>query len=350
MSAPWKAGGPFTGPAVSQRLRSALPILAICILVSLVWDFFASRSGPEPGQPGVALLIGILIALPLLFFESSRLAARTTSLPFWASVLVRSLAYGTALTAIFLGMGLLVGALQRRTFAEFIRYLPESFTSIGAAFGMYLVIIFFRQLDRLLGPGVLLRYLTGRYHHPRRERRIFMFVDLKDSTGLAERLSLEAYYGLVNDFFRDVSRPVLDSRGEIYEYVGDEVVITWKQEVGARNANCVRAFFEIEKAVWANSGRYVARYGVVPEFKAGLHSGEVITAEMGDLKKEIAFSGEVLNVAARIQGECNRLGRRFLASRRVVDQLELPPGVTAASVGPVELRGTGVPTEIVALA
>ena len=66
---------------------------------------------------------------------------------------------------------------------------------------------------------------------------------------------------------------------------------------------------------------------------------------MGDLKKEIAFNGETLNVTARIQGECNRLGRRLLASRSLLD---LPAELTAEPMGAVALRGVGEPLEIVA--
>jgi len=339
-------------PGLVRRLRSAVPVVVICVLVAVTWDQVGSRLDPEVEgpEPFMAIFIGVFIALPLLLLESSGFAERTRRLPFLAAVLLKTVTYVGALTAIFLGLGLVVGFLEGLTMKDFVDSLPESFAAIAASFVLYLLIIFFRQLDRLLGPGILLRYLTGRYHHPRRERRIFMFLDIKGSTGLSERLSLEAYYGLINDFFRDVATPVLDTRGEIYEYVGDEVVITWKHEVGIRNANCVRAFFEIEKAVWEHSERYLRRYGVVPEFKAGLHSGEVIAAEMGDLKKEIAFNGEVLNVAARIQGECNRVGRRVLASRKLVDELELPAELTAESVGSVELRGTRLPAELVAFA
>jgi len=327
-------------------------VVIVCVLVSLAWDFGAARLDPETvaTQPGLALFIGMLMSLPLILFESSRFAQRVRRLPFWAAVLLKTVTYVGALCGIFLGLGLIVGGLAGKTMADFAEALPETFASISGAFVLYLLIIFFRQLNSLLGPGVLLRYLTGRYHRPRIERRIFMFVDIEGSTALSERLSLEAYYGLVNDFFRDVAVPVLDSRGEIYEYVGDEVVISWKHDLGIQNANCVRAFFDIEKAVWGHSDRYLKRYGVVPEFKAGLHVGDVIAAEMGDLKKVIAFNGEVLNVTARIQGECNRLQRRLLASKRLVDQLELPADVDAKPMGSVELRGTGIPTELVALA
>jgi len=336
---------------MQRRLRSAAPVVAVCVLVSLTWDFVSSRLDPANGgaEPGVAMLIGVLISLPLIL-ESGAFTTRLRRLPFWAAVLFKSVTYVGALALVFMGLGLIIGWSQGLTLEDFAESMPETLVSIGAAFVLYLAIIFVRQLDSLLGPGVLLRYLTGRYHQPRREHRIFMFVDIESSTALSERLSLEAYYGLVNDFFRDVATPVLGSQGEIYEYVGDEVVISWKYETGVRNANCVRAFFEIEKAVWSNSGRYLKRYGVVPEFKAGLHEGEVIAAEMGSLKKVIAFNGEVLNVTARIQGECNRLERRLLASRQLVETLELPDDVAPQSMGLVELRGTEMPMEIVALA
>ena len=339
-------------PGLVRRLRSAVPVVVACVLVAVTWDQVSSRLSPEVegSEPFMAMFIGVLIALPLIILESTAFAERMRRFPFLAAILLKTVTYVGALSMIFLGVSFVVGTLEGLTMVDFVEAMPETFAMIAATFALYLLIIFFWQLDRLLGPGILLRYLTGQYHHPRRERRIFMFVDIKGSTTLSERLSLEAYYGLVNDFFRDVATPVLDSRGEIYEYVGDEVVITWRHEVGIRNANCIRGFFEIEKAVWEHSDRYLQRYGVVPEFKAGVHSGEVIAAEMGDLKKEIAFNGEVLNVAARIQGECNRLGRRLLASRKLVDELELPPELEAESMGSVQLRGTKQPTEIVAFA
>ena len=338
-------------PRLTHRLRGAVPTIALFVVVALVWDQVRWAVAPErgPREPLTATLIGVLLAFPLIVFESSAWAGRFRRLPFWAAVLTKTASYVGALAAILLGLGLVLGLLEGRTFDEFLEVLPQNLLAMATAFALYMVIIFLRQLDRLLGPGVLLRYVTGRYHRPRREKRVFMFVDITSSTELSERLSLEAYYGLVNDFFHDVSGPVLDTRGEIYEYVGDEVVITWKYPDGVEDSNCVRAFFRIDEAVQANAERYVTRYGTVPDFKAGLHTGEVIAAEIGDLKKEIAFNGEVLNVTARIRGECNRLGRRLLASRSLLDGLDLPPELNVESMGAVNLRGVESPTEIVAL-
>ena len=338
-------------PRTAQRLGSAAPVVVLFVLVSIIWDFVSSLVLPDVGgaEPVLAASIGVLLALPLILLESSAFAERFRRLSFPAAVLLKTVTYVGALALIFLGVGLLVGWAQGLNMQDFRDSLPMNFAAIGSSFLLYLVVIFLSQLNSLLGPGVLLRFVTGRYHHPRRERRIFMFVDIENSTELSKNLSLEHYYGLVNDFFRDVAGPVLDSRGEIYEYVGDEVVISWKYEAGVRDANCVRAFFEIEKAVWKQSGHYLNRYGTVPAFKAGLHEGEVITAEMGGSKKVIAFNGEVLNVTARIQGQCNRLQRRLLVSQQLVDQLKIPGEVTPQSMGLIELRGAGA-AEIVALA
>ena len=338
-------------PRTAQRLRSAAPVVVLFVLVSISWDFVSSLVLPGIGgaEPVLAASIGVLLALPLILLESSAFAERFRRLSFPAAVLLKTVTYVGALAMIFLGVGLLVGWAQGLNMQDFRDSLPMNFAAMGTSFLLYLVVIFLSQLNSLLGPGVLLRFVTGRYHHPRRERRIFMFVDIEDSTELSKNLSLEHYYGLVNDFFRDVAGPVLDSRGEIYEYVGDEVVISWKYEAGVRDANCVRAFFEIEKAVWKQSEQYLNRYGAVPAFKAGLHEGEVITAEMGGSKKVIAFNGEVLNVTARIQGQCNRLQRRLLASQQLVDQLKIPGDITPQSMGLIELRGAGA-AEIVALA
>jgi len=174
-------------------------VIVFFVIVSLIWDTVTFYLSPESGagQPWMVVFIGALLAVPLIVLESSRFAKRFRRLPFWAGVLLKSVAYVTALAAIFLGVGFVLGLIEGRTIAEFVEALPQNFAAMGAAFVMYLVIIFLKHLDRLLGPGVLLRYVMGRYHRPRREQRVFMFVDITGSTKLAERLSLHGDRGRV---------------------------------------------------------------------------------------------------------------------------------------------------------
>ena len=174
---------------------------------------------------------------------------------------------------------------------------------------------FVRQLNRMLGPGTLMNLLLGRYHRPVAEDRIFMFLDLNDSTAIAESLGPLRFNDFKNDFFYDVAEPVLQTRGQIYQYVGDEVVVTWTTERGLRQGNCLRCVFLVSERIHEHKDRYLAQYGLVPEFKAGLHGGPVVTAEIGDIKKDIVHSGDTVNTAARVEAQCRPLDRRVSGLR-----------------------------------
>ena len=331
----------------ARRFRTALILMMVCVPVSLSYEFILDRRISIVG-----LVIGIALAMPLALLEESTFDERMRRLPFSVAILAKSLVYIGSLFAVFISASLVFGLLQGLTMDDFWASFtePHYYIQVAVGFVLYVIIVFFRQLDRILGPGVLLSYFRGRYHRPHREARIFMFLDLKSSTSLAEALGHEAYLSLINDFFRDISGPVLDSHGEIYEYVGDEVVLTWREERGLKDANCIRVFFDIDTIIERRKQRYLDRFGVIPEYKAGVHLGEVMTAEIGDLKKGLIFNGDVLNTGARIQGECARLGRRLVSSVDLFERLALPDGWTAEQMGPVTLRGKSEPLELVAFA
>ena len=190
------------------------------------------------------------------------------------------------------------------------------------------------------GPGVFRDFLLGRYFHPRREDRIFMFLDLRSSTTIAEKLGEEKYFEFLKETFSDVTPAIIYSKGEIYQYVGDEIVVSWKTDKGLKNSNCINCFFDVKKALSKNSDHYKNKYGVVPEFKAGLHYGYVMAGEVGVVKRDIAFSGDVLNTAARIQGKCNEMGVDILLSKKLLDKLKLPTDLfKPKQMGNISLRG-----------
>ena len=331
----------------ARRFRTAIMIMMVCVPVALGYEFMSD------GRISIiGLVVGIALAMPLALLEDSTFDERMRRLPFSVALLAKAITYIGSLIAVFSAVGLVFGFLQGLTIDEFWASLlePTLPRKLAIGFLLYVIIIFFRQLDRILGPGVLLSYLLGRYHRPHRESRIFMFLDLKSSTSLAEELGHEAYLGLINEFFRDISGPVLDSAGEIYEYVGDEVVLTWKEERGLKDANCIRVFFDIDTIMEKRKQGYLDRFGVVPEYKAGVHLGEVMTGEIGDLKRGLIFNGDVLNTGARIQGECTRLGRRLVSSADLFHRLDLPDEWTGEAMGSVTLRGKSEPTELVAFA
>lgn len=196
------------------------------------------------------------------------------------------------------------------------------------------------QVNDKYGPGNFLNFLLGRYYHPRTEERIFMFLDLRASTAIAERLGAERYFEFTKDFFKHATDAILLTDGEVYQYIGDEILVSWRSSKGIRNNNCLRCFFEVGRIIGRESGYYQKRYGIIPAFKAGLHGGKVTAGEIGVIKRDIAFSGDVLNTAARIQAKCNELGVDILLSQSLADRLPLESSpYEIVSMGQVDLRG-----------
>ncbi len=190
------------------------------------------------------------------------------------------------------------------------------------------------------GPGIFIDFLLGKYFRPRREERIFMFLDLRSSTTIAEQLGEEKYFHFLKEVFKDVTPPILYAKGEIYQYVGDEIIVSWKMHNGLENINCINSFFEIKKTLSSKSAEYLTKYGIVPEFKAGLHYGHVMAGEIGVVKRDITFLGDVLNTTARIQEKCNEFGVNILFSKYLSEKLMSPfNDFSPKQIGEISLRG-----------
>ena len=173
-----------------------------------------------------------------------------------------------------------------------------------------------------------------------------MFLDMKSSTTIAEQLGHVRFYTLLNELFHEISQPVLQTKAEIYQYVGDEVVLTWEVKHGLQNSNCLKTFFMFQESLRRNSGNYLRNFGIKPEFKAGLHFGKVVCAHIGDLKREIVYNGDVLNTTARIQDECNKYQRDCLVSGMLMKRLKQLDGFQWERIDAVTLRGKETEVEL----
>ncbi len=160
------------------------------------------------------------------------------------------------------------------------------------------------QVSHKFGRGTFWHLILGKYQTPREEKRIFMFLDLNSSTSLAEKLGDKKYHLLLKEFFADITNPILENNGSIYQYVGDEVVVAWNHQGAAGSNNCVQCFFDIRQKINDRKESYLSRFGVVPEFKAAIHCGKVIAGEIGIIKRDVTYSGDVLNTTSRIQNMC----------------------------------------------
>ncbi len=195
-------------------------------------------------------------------------------------------------------------------------------------------------VDDKYGPGVFQKFLLGQYFNPKREERVFMFLDLRSSTSIAESIGEEKYFNFLKDAYKFATPGILKYQGEIYQYVGDEVVVSWPLISGINEANCIRCFFEIQKLIHQKKTYFENAYDVIPEFKAGLHYGNVMAGEIGVVKRDIAFSGDVMNTTSRIQNKCNELGVNILISRNLIEKIKLTwDGYSPKEMGEMLLRG-----------
>ncbi len=210
---------------------------------------------------------------------------------------------------------------------------------------------FFYWVLLLTGTMVMLRlndqygngsigYLLDGYSKPRQELRIFMFLDMRSSTVVAETIGDTRYFKLLNELYADITDPVIYSEGEIYQYVGDEISVSWRLERGIRNHRCIRCFFAIRSKLRKRADHYRETYGTVPVFKAGFHYGRVTSGEVGMVKRQTIFSGDVVNTAARIQASCNEMGVDNLVSKELMDVLALRSSTYVVKpIGAIPLKG-----------
>ena len=224
-----------------------------------------------------------------------------------------------------------------------------TFRSIGIWFVLALGTTFLLRISEGYGPGIVSDIVTGRYHKPVVEERIFMFLDIKSSTALAEKLGHAKYFQLLSDFFADITDAIVYNEGDIYQYVGDEVVVSWRVQKGLRNNNCLNCFFAAKERIAQQSDNYLDKFGVTPEFKAGLHVGFATVGEIGVLKKTIAFSGDVLNTTSRIQSNCNKFKTDLLVSEELLHKLSIDSSLSIDELGEIELRGRQQKTKLYAI-
>ena len=293
-----------------------------------------------------ALLVGLFFGtIEILYF--SRLFSQRS---FTEKIIYKTFIY-LAINVFFLLLNTMIyhsaetnsGIFSEQVWANVsIFFFSFSFWSVEVYIASVIGIsLFYTEVSENLGQGVLRNFFIGKYHKPQVEERIFMFLDMKSSTTIAEKIGHVRYFEMLKEYFSDLSDSIIRYSGEIYQYVGDEIVVSWKLRNGLLNNNCVKCFFAMKEEIKKEFESYHEKFGLLPEFKAGLHIGMVTTGEIGVIKKEIIFTGDVLNTTARIQGLCNPYEVEILISDPLMKRLHLHSQFQIQALGENELKGRG---------
>ncbi len=291
----------------------------------------------------------LMIATPILFlqFRGERLKwmRRLRRSPFAVYFTINVLIY----FAVIVGGLLLARLLLSNDVVHYVEVDPIFRQALVFSIAMSVIGNLFFEVGRLLGMGTLKHLLTGRYVQPRREQKTFLLIDMKDSTGMAERLGAVRFHELLNHFFRDIADAALECEAEIHKYVGDEAILTWSDDAALEDGASLLCPFVARDFIAAQKDQYLKRFGAVPEFRTALHCGEIVAGEIGDLRREIAYVGDTLNVAARLLEASKTLGRDVLVSADLLKRAALPATLHTEPLPMLTVRGRVAPLGISAL-
>jgi adenylate cyclase len=212
---------------------------------------------------------------------------------------------------------------------------------------LYIITLLILEINEKYSPGVFTDIFIGKYLKPREEKRIILFIDLKNSTPIAEKLGHQKYFFFIRDFIHHISLALLEYDGLIYQYVGDEIVVSWLS-TGSNKHKCIQSVIRARRIIQKESDYYRREYGIVPEYRIGVHLGFVTVGEIGIVKKDLTMSGDAMNTTARIRTMTGELNEKFIGSADFVKNVGLKD-FQIESLGIFDLKGKELPLELFAI-
>ena len=331
-----------------ERLRRFMRVMR---MAAVIGAGVGAVYGVAIARPGArALLVSLLISLPIGVIDALLTASCIAgiemfllprasmrwldALPFAAVFILKTLVYGAIAGAVLSGQPgeRLLGVVS-------VYNARTGLIAVSLSLVPVAVMVMMFQAAGLVGYRTFMALLLGKYRRPYAERRFFLFVDVVGSTGIAERLGALEAHRFLGAVFSAVAEPIELCRGEIYQYVGDEIVVTWVEADGVADARALRCFFAMGAALAADANRFVQRFGVQPKLRAALHLGEVITGEVGQVRRAIVFHGDVMNTTGRLEQATREVGCLFIASAQALALLDPLPDIRTRDLGSLALRG-----------
>ncbi|BAO74471.1 adenylate/guanylate cyclase domain-containing protein [Winogradskyella sp. PG-2] len=299
-----------------------------------------------------AIIVGFLLGLVYAIIEFLFDIFISKRLALGISILVKSIIYFVLIIVLLSTISLLVEEqidIDLPNERGWWRRDPFFWTTVIYSITSSIVFSLIRIANDKFGRGIFINVLIGKYRKPQEEERILMFLDLKDSTKIAEKLGHIEYSKFIQDCFIDLNRILSRFEAEVYQYVGDEAVLSWLPKKGFKNNNCISMFFAFEKRLNKREDYYAKKYNHKPEFKAGIHCGKIMVTEVRYVKKEIAYHGDVINTAARLQKLCNTYNKSLLVSKSVLNNLSISETHYQLLSNGIALKGKKDTVEVYAL-
>jgi adenylate cyclase len=331
---------------LERKLRVFAGIIASGIIGGTVFPVMLGHTSASDIAVGV--IYGVLIAIAIggieLFVVEGPMRAWLGGLSFTKNLIVRSAIYAAIIIPIqFFHLGALFAGLS-------VEPSRDTFWSATIYSGVFSVVMnLIVGITNLVGRRALLNFITGRYHAPVQENRFVLYVDIAGSTGLAERLGGVGIHRFLDRTFRLLTVAVVDTRGEVLNYVGDEIIVTWPERGGSVDCRPLRCFVEMREALARAASQFEREFGASPRIRGSLHFGPVIVGEIGDIKRAIVFNGDVMNTGARLEELSRGVEGGFLASRAAMERFNAAPPFAVRDLGQLPIRGRADGIDVVGL-
>ena len=166
-----------------------------------------------------------------------------------------------------------------------------------------------------------------------------LFLDIRDFTTIAERLSGQECFDWLLHFTALLSPIVTANDGFIDKYMGDGIMAIFRKPSDAVQA----AVLMVEAVKELNASDEVRR-GDAFAFNVGvgIHYGPVVIGTMGDdIRYDVAIVSDAVNLASRLEGLSKVYGCHILVSQDVMDHLSdrLTRSLHIQRLGRAKVRG-----------
>lgn len=303
-----------------------------------------STQGHEALIP-LATCMALFIALGIVFMEFT-IFSRWEKFSTGRFILFKYSSIVVLITAgcilIFI---LFILLIERQPFSTAIHSIPDFIrTDIFLSVLLYqmlfsIILNMVKTIYEYLGPQAIMWALLGKYNQPAEEDLTFLFIDLKASTSIAERMGHLQYSRFIESSFQLLTESIYHYKATIYQFVGDEAVLLWPTRIAQKTLAPVELYFNFIAKIEQEHQYFIESFGETPQFKAAIHAGVVTVTQIRTVKKDIVYHGDVLNTCARILEQCSLQKKSLLASSSVVDWIQSHKRFSASFVMQLILRG-----------
>ena len=282
--------------SISTRRKLASILLAVVIFAVLAG--LTTRANGRPGVFGVlnAILLGTSVGLFEQFYVQSPHGRWIRSIHPLRAIMIYTAVVVTMFFAVINITHLILWPLYQ---------LPVPYSRLPVvlpvviAFSVVGIVVM--RTVHFIGIETLFHLTIGTYHRPVVAEKVLVFLDINNSTGIAEQLGAVKTKSLVGKFLFDISKPITNHGGEIYLYKGDGLIALWDWQEAIRDNKILRALDAVFATIEREQPEYLEQFGVVPSFRVGVHGGEVVVSAQGDTKRAIGVYGSTINIAARME-------------------------------------------------